>query len=71
MIVIKSIINTFINLKPMKNTKAQLQKTAKELNRRFGLNPPIDINCDLAHLEVEISKRIYGLMWPIAKGKPS
>lgn len=50
----------------MEKTKAQLQETAKELNRRFGLNPPIDINIDQVHLELEICKRLFGLMSPVA-----
>ena len=50
----------------MEKTKAQLQETAKELNKRFGLNPPIDINIDQIHLELEICKRLFGLMSPVA-----
>lgn len=46
----------------MENTKKQLQKSAQELNRCLNLNPPIDINIDRARLEVEICKRIYGLI---------
>lgn len=50
----------------MEKTKAQLQETAKELNKRFGLNPPIDINIDQIHLELGICKRLFGLMSPVA-----
>lgn len=50
----------------MEKTKAQLQETAKELNRRFGLNPPIDINLDQAKLEVQIYKHMYDLLSSVA-----